>query len=128
MKLAVAAAAAFLAGCANMADVPPADSEARVPLTCASKPQCDAYWARAQAWIASHSAYKIQTATDAVIQTHGPIEWKPQLAYTVTREPKADGSARILINAGCYSPIGCTPSREQATIEFKRYVRDADKP
>lgn len=125
MRGAALLAAAALAGCANMADTPPPGSEAYEPLTCASRPECDVYWTRAQVWVADHSRYKIQTATDAVIQTYGPIEWRPDLAYKVTREAKADGSARIRIDATCYSPAGCAPSRTEATIAFKRYVREA---
>lgn len=112
-----------LTSCTTTPDNPSANPEAVAPLICPSKPVCDTYWQRAQAWVASNSAWKIQTASDAIIQTYGPAYSRVDLAYTITRVPNADGSARIVIAANCDNFIRCYPTRTDAIVSFKRFVR-----
>lgn len=124
MKRLAALLALSLAACGLMPVPPdnPADSpEAAAPLTCSSRAQCDLYWQRAQAWIAGNSDYKIQTATDTVIQTFGPFNSRVVLAFSVIRVPNADGSGRITIAAAC-GTRECVPRRTDAIVAFKRYV------
>jgi hypothetical protein len=67
-----AAALALLSGCAVQDQVSSTTMEqATQPLTCMSKAECDAWWARAQVWVTNHSEYKLQTVTDSIIQTAG---------------------------------------------------------
>lgn len=116
--------AAFLAGCmSTQRNEIQANPEAMAPLTCSGKEECDRYWQRAQAWIALNSAYKIQTQSDATLQTHGPINSRVELAYTITRVPEANGSARILIAPSCGNIFGCSPNPAEAIVSFKRYVK-----
>jgi hypothetical protein len=115
--------ALVLGGCATAPDDPASNPEAAAPLACINKAQCDLYWQRAQAWIAANSAYRVQNVTDTVIQTYGPIGATFDLAYTVVKTPSADGSGRIAFICACGNLIRCEPTKTQATIEFKRFVK-----
>jgi hypothetical protein len=123
MKRSLMALTLMLGACAITPDNPAANVEASEPLLCADRGQCDIYWQRAQAWIGSNSFYKIQTVSDAIIQTFGPRPSGVDLAYTITRVPNRDGSGRIYVNPNCGNLIGCTPTRTEAVIAFKRFVR-----
>lgn len=98
-------------------------TEANEPLLCANKAQCDTYWQRAQVWVSTHSGYKVQTATDAIIQTYGPFGAKVELAHQVLRLPNENGSARIIIKSNCDNIFGCHPEPYRAAVDFKRFVR-----
>ena len=112
-----------LAACASAPDDPASNPEAAAPLACINKAQCDLYWQRAQAWIAANSAYRVQHVTDTVIQTYGPMGATFALAYTVVKTPSPDGSGRIAIACACGNLIRCEPTKTEATIAFKRFVR-----
>lgn len=114
----------LLAGCAMQKIDPAVLAESQVPLTCATKQQCDLYWQRAQAYINQHSAFKIQTATDTVLATYGPIDSSTNLTYNLTKIPKADGTATIDVNLSCSDfIIGCSPNAPTETINLKRFVQ-----
>lgn len=52
------------------------------------KSKSDETWGRAQVWLTSYASYKIQTATDYVLQTFAPVESNSDdYAYEVTRLP-----------------------------------------
>lgn len=115
-----------LAGCAVG---PKLDSfeimEANEPLVCASKEQCDLYWQKAQIWVTENSHYRIQMANDTIIQTFGPANSSPYLAYIITKHPDAlSGGSRIKISGGCANIFGCNPPLINAALSFKRYVKD----
>lgn len=75
---------------------------ARATLICTGA-QCERIWQRAQTWLATNSRYRIQIANDAIIQTYGPFEndWE-YVAYTVTKDSRADGTTTIVIHGTCY--------------------------
>jgi hypothetical protein len=113
-----------LSSCATAPrDDPRASAEAVEPLLCASKAQCDVYWQRAQAWVASNSEYRIRVANDVLIETFGPFGSKVDLAYRITRVPENSGGARIYIFTGCDNFIRCYPPRTDAIVAFKRFVK-----
>ena len=112
-----------LAACASAPDEPANNPEAAAPVACIDKAQCDLYWQRAQAWIAANSRYRVQLVTDTVIQTYGPITGTFDLAYTVVKTPSSDGSGRIAVACACGNLFHCEPTRTEATIAFKRFVR-----
>lgn len=115
-----------LAGCAYAPVISPADlEEANRPLTCSGKAQCDIYWQRAQAWVSEHSAYKIQTISDAIIQTYGALD-STRMAYIVRRVPSEGGVTRIWMEAGC-AGLSCSRDANIAIANFKRFVRDAQQ-
>jgi hypothetical protein len=121
--IAICAAFAMLAGCAARQPHPGA-AEARYPLYCENKPECDLLWQRAQIWVSQNSGYRIQTATDAVIQTFGPFGSKVELAFQVLRNPRADGGAAITIRGYCDNMFGCQPNEIDAILRFKSFVRN----
>jgi hypothetical protein len=65
---------------AAAAPVYPATATADVP--CAAK--CADLMQRAQAWVATHADYKIQTSSPTLVQTYGPITDQIGQAFTVT--------------------------------------------
>ena len=120
--LAVCTAAALLTGCAQtpIAVDPPAASA--TPVLCVNKAQCDVYWQRAQAWVANNSAYRLQTITDTVIETAGPLAARTGLAFRITRVPDDQEGARIYVMAACGNSVGCNPASSDAVVAFKRFV------
>jgi hypothetical protein len=116
---------ALLAGCASQDQVSSTTMEqATQPLTCMSKAECDAWWARAQVWVTNHSEYKLQTVTNSIIQTAGPSSSKRALAYQVTMTPTNEATATIGFAAHCDHPLGCEPGPWQAGADFKQFVRN----
>ena len=121
---AVSIAAGLLSACAPM----PISSETAAisPSTnvvlCVGKMQCDAYWQRAQAWVANNSEYRLQTVTDTVIETQGPTLARSALAFRVTRVPDNQDGARIFVLAACGNSFGCRPAAPDAVIAFKHFV------
>lgn len=116
--------ATLLSGCVQNQVRPEILEAAKVPLTCRDKAQCDLYWQRANIWVAAASTYRIQIANDSVIQTYGPFNNEPKLAFQVFRVPEESGAARILIKPVCGNLFGC-PSMgvEEAAVAFKQFVR-----
>jgi hypothetical protein len=112
------------AGCSTQGQVNPDVMQiATTPLTCSNKAECDVWWQRAQTWVASHSTYKVESATDTLIQTAGPDGGKRALAYQITRAPNPDGTATIGFAAHCDGSLGCKPNPWEAGADFKGYVR-----
>ncbi|CAG2161348.1 hypothetical protein [Cupriavidus numazuensis] len=109
-----------LGGCAYVG--PP--SAMGVP--CANRAQCDTYWQRAQAWVAMNSRYRIQIATDVVLQTYGSRDM--ELAYYITRVVNSDGSATIVVDATCGNMFGCATDPAAAKSDFRRFVVQSNIP
>lgn len=124
-SVAIAAIAAMAAaGCSTQGQVDPDVMQiATTPLTCSNKAECDLWWQRAQTWVTSHSKYKVEAATDTLIQTAGPDGGKRALAYQITRTPNPDGTATIGFAAHCDGSLGCKPNPWEAGADFKQYVR-----
>ena len=97
--------------------------ESSVPVLCTSKTQCDAFWQRAQAWVANNSGYRMQTITDIVIETYGPLSSQTGLAFRITKVPDDKEGARIFVLPLCGNVFGCSPTPTDAAIAFKRFVR-----
>lgn len=111
-----------LAGCATTPADPTTMYIAQKPLICKDKAQCDIFWQRAQAWVGNNSGYKIQTVSDSIIQTYGPLNAKVELAHLVTKVPNNDGSAQIFIKSNCANMFGCQPDRFVSIARFKTFV------
>ena len=116
--------AGVLSGCAETPTVggSAASATSAEPVLCVGKLQCDAYWQRAQAWVANNSAYRLQTVTDTVIETAGPAAARTGLAFRITRVPDNQDGARIFVLAACGNAVGCSPASSDAVIAFKRFV------
>lgn len=116
-------AAAALAACAHTVPSPETVLEAEYPLTCKAPDECALYWRRAQVWLAMNSDYRIQSVTDTVITTHGPLPNAVERGYQVVRVPRANGRDQILITSRCANIFGCSTDRHERAASFKLFVR-----
>lgn len=123
MKTTTMLAAAITIGAAGCATPQQSAVAPPPPLFCKAKDECDLFWRRAQVWLAQNSKYRIQSATDTVITTHGPTPHSIERAYQVTRIPGANGIDEITIESGCANIFGCTTDKIEREASFKRYVR-----
>ncbi len=110
-----------LAGCSASPPAPNAAAPVQ-PITCTKGPDCDVKWSRAVSWVATNSSYKIQTQTDNIIQTTGPLPNDPDPAYTVTKVARAPNMYEITFGGGCESLIGCMPTIAEARAQFASFV------
>lgn len=118
-----------LAGCASPGGGAPSISpEALQAPICKSQAQCNEAWRRAQVYVATHAGYKIQTATDSIIQTFGPADSSPSIAFQVTRQPIGGGREQIVASASCDNLFGCIPRTAEAIAGFNAYVKGASAP
>ena len=92
------------------------------PISCASRSECDVIWSRLQAWVATNSTWRIQTANDVIIQTFGPGAQRTDVAYSLVRTPQSADSAIITIRAGCDNIFGCHPDPVDAIHRMKAAV------
>lgn len=122
LRIAVVVAVIMSGGCATPRDLTPEEMQSLQPLSCTSKGQCDQYWQRIQAWIASNSRWRIQTANDVLIQTFGPGASSTDLAYTAIKNVNADGSATISFRAACDNIFGCHPEPYRALAALKAFA------
>lgn len=104
-----------------------ADMNASVPI-CKGKKQCDVEWQAASAWVSHNCGMKIQTVTDAMIQTFNSPPNSPSTACTVTRVPGPGQSAAFQINVGCANLFGCVPASKDQVIAFGADVKAAGAP
>jgi hypothetical protein len=96
------------------------------PATGASEATCDTgcreAWERAQLWVVHHSKWKIQTATDVLIETFNPTQYDPSYGFTATKEPLGGGRSRISLGMSCGNPFGCNPRAADVSMAFNYYV------
>jgi hypothetical protein len=118
-KLFVVAAALVLQGCAASAEIQALQAQisATVP-TCNSEELCRRKWEAAQVWIAQNSSYKLQIATDVLLETYNPAEYDPGIAVRVLKEPTGSTSYRFVVTVWCANVFGCNPNQYQAAIGF----------
>jgi hypothetical protein len=93
--------------------------------TCEGADDCKAKWDAAQLWVVKNAGYKIQTATDVVIETYNPTESGVELAARVTKEPLGGGKYKILVRLWCNNIFGCSPNAHQAALAFNKAVGEA---
>jgi hypothetical protein len=114
-----------LAGCATTnpglvsALAPAADIGASVQ--CASG--CKEEWERAQLWLAKHSRWKIQLATDVLLQTFNPSQSEPSYGFSATKEPSGGGAYIIRMEMVCGNMFGCNPKPVEVRNAFYYYVK-----
>jgi hypothetical protein len=118
--------ACALRGAPPAAPIPPtaADTaDAKLPVRCGSRDQCDRWWRTAQVWVVKNAGYKVQIATDGIVQTAGPDAGSPSWFMLVTRAPHADGGEAIDIELRCGTGATCAPAYDSVVADFKRAVR-----
>jgi len=65
---------------------------------CDGEADCEAKWNAAQLWVAKNAGYKIQIATEVLIETYNSTAGGSGLAASVTKEPIGDGRFAIIAN------------------------------
>lgn len=124
---------AVLIGLSSCAAAPTPEQDAAMrrdtvrEVTCAGQEECAVKWGRTIDWLLSNSAYRIQTQTDDLIQTAGPLPDRTELAMVVNKVPLGNGRYRIELRGGCDNMFGCSPSLEYAKAYFVRHVEDNQK-
>jgi hypothetical protein len=85
---------------------------------------CGEYWAKAQVWISKHSGYKVQTQTESVIETFGPIyDIDPMTCgFSITKEPVGGGKFKIEFAPRCFSKSVSSRIPEPEDIENAFFI------
>ncbi len=120
MRIVVACLLALTLG--SCATVQPKIAEPIQPITCNKGPDCDAKWSRAVSWVTTNSSYKVQTQTDSIIQTMGPLPDSPSPAYSVTKVAATPTMYEITFNGGCDNFLGCIPTVAESRATFAAFV------
>ncbi len=84
---------------------------------------CREEWERAQLWIAKHSMWKIQTATDVLIQTFSPMRQETSYGFSIMKEPAGSGNYTIIMDLQCGNALGCSPKPIDVRNAFYYYVK-----
>lgn len=116
-----------LLGCA----APPPRGEAdwvikeyNLPITCTGQDECARLWRAAQVWVADNAGYKIQTSSDAVIETFGGAEpYGSRWAMQVTRVPIDRNVDRIVLRPRWGQVSLCRPSAMEMVARFHAALR-----
>lgn len=116
----LAASSILLGGCLAATPVMLGPAANAGPVTCDTN--CTTSWERAQLWLAKHSRWKIQTATDVMIQTYNPPEHDTSYGFTATREPLGGGRYTITLTLHCANFIRCDPKESDVVSAFNYYV------
>lgn len=93
----------FLTACASKPEfIPPRVTEvANMPVTCENKEQCDTMWAKAQIFVAQNAGYKIQVATDFIIETYSTSQLSNGFSIRVIKTPLGDGKFQLILTTSC---------------------------
>jgi hypothetical protein len=120
LSLFVLAASCIVSACLAATPVMLGPAAGAGPVTCDSN--CTMAWERAQFWIAKHGAWKIQTATNVLIQTYNPPDQDTRYGITATKEPLEGGRYTIKLALYCANIIRCDPRSEDVAAAFNHYV------
>ncbi len=118
------AALAFLFGCASQDQVSSTVMEqATAPLTCMSKAECDAWWARAGL---GDQSFRVPHPDDHQLGDPDgrPVQRQARARLSDHPDPTSEATATIGFAAHHDSPFGCDPSPWQAGADFKQFVRN----
>lgn len=123
--LAVCFAGISLAGCATSpaSDLREnrAEFERTIP-TCDGEQDCNAKWEAAQLWVVHNAGFKIQTATNVLLETYNATGGSTSIAARVTKEPLGGGRYKIIVRTWCDNIFGCTPNTWDAALDFNRKI------
>jgi hypothetical protein len=113
-------------GCAmpppNPATQAKLDEIQRTVPVCSNERECNEKWEVAQLWVVKNAGYKIQTATNVLIQTYNPSNSRVEIAVQVTKEPLGGGRYQFIAKAWCDNMFGCSLNRFDAVLSFNRAV------
>lgn len=120
-------------GCASKTSAPMLAALAAVPAvptpSVCDATSCKEQWERAQVWVAKHSRWKIQTATEVQIATFNPtgdVAERASYGMSVLKEPAEGGRSRITLSLSCGSTspmISCDPKPVDIQRAFYHYIQ-----
>ena len=91
--------------------------------TCATQQECQNKWDAAQAWLSKNAGFKIQTSSNAVVETYNSPEGSMEMAMKIIKEPIGDGKSKISLTVGCGNwLLGCNRNPNEAMQAFNDYV------
>jgi hypothetical protein len=96
------------------------------PVTCSTKPECDAAWRKATAWVIALSPWKVQIATEYLLQTYGPQGKAGLMAFTLSRDPVHVNGETIVLTPSCIDyGMQCQPfaTEAKARAQFALHMR-----
>jgi hypothetical protein len=102
-------------------------ARAKEPVACATQDECDVAWQKAIEWVSDRCAFKIQTQTESLVETGGPLPGPSNdVACRLDRIPTGDsGSAQLEITARCGNYFGCIPEPLYLRAAFHEEMRAA---
>jgi hypothetical protein len=100
---------------------------ANEPVACATKDECDVSWQKAIEWVSERCAFKIQTQTEDLVETEGPLPAPSNdVACRLDRVSTGEaGSAQFEITARCGNFFGCVPEPLYLRAAFHDEMRAA---
>ena len=113
----------LLAGCATSPQVQAkrATFQKTIP-TCTKDIDCEVKWEAAQVWIVRNAGFKLQVATDTLLETYNPTDYSVNLGVRVIKEPLGGGNYRIVVSTYCANIFGCQPDTWDAALDFNRTI------
>jgi len=99
----------ILAGCASQPYVPTkiVSDAAKTPVICEGKEACDMMWSKAQIWVSENAGYKIQVATDSIIETYSARDYSQGYSVRMVKMPLGDGKHELKLSINCGYPAMC---------------------
>jgi hypothetical protein len=123
MRYTAILAAILAVGCASPGEMRARQEHFRATIPmCTGEADCRVKWEAAQVWVSQHIPMKIQTVTDVLIVTYGPMGTDATSAARVTKRPLGGGRYEIDIWVGCGNPFGCFPEPWATCNAFNDYV------
>ena len=113
---------ALIVGCASEPYVPtPKVAEAAAtPVICEGKDACEVMWSKAQIWVSENAGYKIQIATDSIIETYTARDYSQGYAVRMTKMPIGGGKYELSLNINCGYPALCSERPIIFQARFRR--------
>ena len=96
------------------------DEVKRTAPLCWDADQCGRMWEAAQVWVAKNSGYKVQLATNALIETYNSTDTR--IAMRVTKEHVQGDRYIIVATAACGNLFGCMPDPVEHVLRFNREI------
>lgn len=94
-----------------------------VPIaSCTSTEECDVKWAKARAWIAENTIFKVVVDEPALFSTPGPIYASTDLSFVMVRSRSQDGHDEIRVRAWCGNVISCMPKPRTALERLRALI------
>jgi len=93
------------------------------PVFCNGEKDCMEKWEKAEVWVTNNSKWRIQRASNTVIQTYGPGTTEADTAFKITKIPLGDGKYEIRMEARCNNWFGCFPKPAEAKHDFYNYIK-----